>query len=154
MPKCTDGTMELGRLGRRVIEANFEGGDISSDGGVLLLRRVDERIGLSRAAAAVFSDARDPTRITHGLRELLAQRIYGLCCGYEDLNDHDVLRSDLLMQTAVGRVDALASSPTLSRLETRATRAQAVALHGVLIEQFIASHKTAPAELVLDGRCL
>ena len=150
MPKCTDGTMDLGRLGRRVIEANFEGGDIGSDGGVLLLRRVDERIGLSRAAAAVLSDPRDPTRITHSLRDLLAQRIYGLCCGYEDLNDHDVLRYDLLMQTAVGRVDALASSPTLSRLETRATRAQAVALHGVLIEQFIASHKTRTGELVLD----
>ena len=150
MPKCTDGTMEWGRVGRRVIEADFEGGDIASDGGVLLLRRVDERIGLSRAAAAVLSDPRDPTRITHSLRDLLAQRIYGLCCGYEDLNDHDVLRSDLLMQTAVGRVDALASSPTLSRLETRATRAQAVALHGVLVDQFIASHKTPPEELVLD----
>jgi hypothetical protein len=142
--------MELGRVGRRVVEANFEGGDLSSDGGLLLLRRADERIGLSRAAAAVLSDPRDPTRITHSLRDLLAQRIYGLCCGYEDLNDHDALRDDLLMQTAVGRVDALASPPTLSRLETRATRAQAVALHGVLIEQFIASHETAPAELVLD----
>jgi hypothetical protein len=142
--------MELGRVGRRVIEANFEGGDIGSDGGVLLLRRVDERIGLSRAAAAVLSDPRDPARITHSLRNLLAQRLYGLCCGYEDLTDHDVLRSDLLMQTAVGRVDALASSPTLSRMETRATRAQAVALHGVLVDQFIASHKTPPEELVLD----
>jgi hypothetical protein len=142
--------MELGRVGRRFVEANFEGGDIGSDGGVLLLRRVDERIGLSLAAAAVLSDARDPTRIRHSLRDLLAQRIYGLCCGYEDLNDHDTLRDDLLMQTAVGRVDALASSPTLSRLETRATRAQAVALHGVLVDQFIASHKVAPQELVLD----
>jgi hypothetical protein len=142
--------MDLGRLGRRVVEANFDGGDISSDGGVLLLRRVDERIGLSRAAAAVLSDPRDPARIKHSLRDLLAQRIYGLCCGYEDLNDHDILRDDLLMQTAVGRVEALASSPTLSRLETRATRAQAVALHGVLVEQFIASHRVAPAELVLD----
>jgi hypothetical protein len=150
MPKCTDAPVEFGRLGRRVIEANFEGGDISSDGGVLLLRRTDERIGLSRAAAAALGDPREPARITHGLRELLAQRIYGLCCGYEDLNDHDTLRSDLLMQTAVGSVDALASSPTLSRLETRATRAQAVALHGVLVEQFIASHTAAPAELVLD----
>ena len=150
MPKCTDGTMELGRVGRRVIEANFDGGDIGSDGGVLLLRRVDERIGLSGAAAAALGDARDPTRITHSLRDLLAQRIYGLCCGYEDLNDHDTLRDELLMQTAVGRVDALASSPTLSRLETRATRAQAVALHGVLVDQFIASHKTAPVELVFD----
>ena len=150
MPKCTDRTIEFGRLGRRVIEANFEGGDLSSDGGLLLLRRVDERIGLSRAAAAVLSDPRDPVRITHSLRDLLAQRIYGLCCGYEDLNDHDALRDDLLMQTAVGRVNALASSPTLSRLETRATRAQSVALHGVLIEQFIANHKKPPAELVLD----
>jgi len=142
--------MELGRVGRRVVEANFEGGDLSSDGGLLLLRRADERIGLSRAAAAVLSDPRDPTRITHSLRDLLAQRIYGLCCGYEDLNDHDALRDDLLMQTAVGRVDALASSPTLSRLETRATRAQAVALHGVLMDQFIARHKAPPPELVLD----
>lgn len=150
MPKCTEGRGGFGRIGRRVIEADFDGGDISSDGGLLLLRRADERVGLSRAAAAVLSDPRDPARITHSLRDLLAQRIYGLCCGYEDLNDHDALRDDLLMQTAVGRVDALASSPTLSRLETRATRAQAVALHGVLIEQFIASHKTAPAELVLD----
>jgi hypothetical protein len=150
MPKCTDATIGFGRLGRRVIEANFEGGDIGSDGGVLLLRRVDERIGLSRAAAAVLSDPRDPRRITHSLRDLLAQRIYAVCCGYEDLNDHDALRDDLLMQTAVGRLDPLASSPTLSRLETRASRAQAVALHGVLIDQFIASHRTPPAELVLD----
>jgi Transposase DDE domain group 1 len=150
MPKCTDETMEIGRIGRRAIEVNFEGGDIGSDGGVLLLRQLDERIGLSRAAAAVLSDPRDPTRITHGLRDLLAQRIYGLCCGYEDLNDHDALRDDLLMQTAVGRVDALASSPTLSRMETRATRAHSVALHGVLIDQFIASYETPPEELVLD----
>ena len=150
MPKCTDGAGGFGRIGRRVIEARFEGGEIGSDGGLLLLRGVDERIGLSRAAAAVLSDARDPSRITHSLRDLLAQRIYGLCCGYEDLNDHDTLRDDLLMQTAVGRVDPLASSPTLSRLETSATRAQAAALHGVLIEQFIASHKAAPEELVLD----
>lgn len=96
MPKCTDGTMELGRVGRRVIEASFEGGDIGSDGGVLLLRRVDERIGLSRAAAAVLSDPRDPTRITHSLRDLLAQRIYGLCRGCEDLNDHDALRCETI----------------------------------------------------------
>lgn len=149
MPKCTDGTMDLGRLGRCIIEANFEGGDIGSDGGVLLLRRLDERIGLSRAVAAVLSDPRDPRRITHSLRELLAQRIYGLCCGYEDLNDHAILRDDLLMQTAVGRVDALASSPKLSRLETRATRAQALALHGVLIEQFIDGAKNAAAVIRL-----
>ncbi len=114
------------------------------------LRRVDERIGLTRAVAAVFSDGRDAAKITHRLRDLIAQRLYGLCCGYEDLNDHDTLRADLRMQTAVGRTEVLASSPTRCRLEKRATRAQAVARHGVLVEQCLASHNTAPAERVLD----
>jgi len=150
MPDRTAQRIEFGRVGRRVVEARFDGGDLSSDGGLMLLRRVDERIGLTRGVAAAFSDARDPARITHRLRDLIAQRLYGLCCGYEDLNDHDSLRSDLLMQTAVGRAEPLASSPTLCRLEGRATRAQAAALHGVLVERFIASQPTAPAQLVLD----
>lgn len=150
MPKCTQRRIDFGRLGRRVIEADFSGGDLSSDGGVLLLRQVDRHIGLSRAAAAALPDPRDPARIVHGLRELLAQRIYGLCCGYEDLNDHQALRGDVLMQTAVGRDRALASAPTFSRLDNRATRSQAWALHEVLIAQFIASHQSAPEELVLD----
>lgn len=150
MSKCTGSRIDFGRFGRRVIEADFSGGDLSSDGGLMLLRRVDERIGLTRSAATKLSDPRDPGRIRHSLRTLLAQRIYGLCCGYEDQNDHGRLREDLVMQTAVGADEALASAPTLSRLETRATRAQAWALHEVLIEQFIASHERAPSGLVLD----
>jgi hypothetical protein len=150
MPKCTKDKIEFGRFGRRIIEADFGGGDLSSDGGLLLLRQLDRHLGLSRAAAAAIPDPRDPERIRHGLRDLLAQRLYGLCCGYEDLNDHQALRDDVLMQTAVGRDEALASAPTFSRLENRATRAQAWALHGVLIDQFIASHSAAPEELVLD----
>ena len=150
MPKCTGERIEFGRLGRRVIEADFSGGDLSSDGGMMLLKRVDERIGLTRAAAALLSDPRDPRKIVHSMRDLLAQRIYGLCCGHEDLNDHDRLRDDVLVQTALGSVDALASAPTLCRLETRATRAQAWALHEVLVAQFIASHQSAPQDLVLD----
>jgi len=142
--------MLFGRVGRREIEANFDGGALSSDGGVMLVRQVDRKIGLSAAVAAALSDPRDPERITHPLRDLVAQRLYGLCCGYEDLNDHDVLRHDLLMQTAVGKVDELASSPTFSRLETRATRADVMALNRVLVEQFIASHSSAPEELILD----
>ena len=150
MPKCTKNRIDFGRFGRRVIEADFNGGDLSSDGGLLLLRQVDRHLGLSRAAAAAIPDPRDPERIRHSLRDMLAQRLYGLCCGYEDLNDHQTLRDDVLMQTAVGRDEALASAPTFSRLENRATRAQAWALHGVLIDQFIASHTVAPEELVLD----
>jgi hypothetical protein len=150
MPKCTKDKIDFGRFGRRMIEADFSGGDLSSDGGLLLLRQIDRHLGLSRAAAAAIPDPRDPARIRHGLRDMLAQRLYGLCCGYEDLNDHKTLRDDVLMQTAVGRAEALASAPTFSRLENRATQAQAWSLHGVLIDQFIASHKTAPEELVLD----
>jgi hypothetical protein len=142
--------MNFGRLGRRAIEANFQGGAISSDGGLVLLRQVDRRIGLSKAVADVLHDPRDPGRIIHPLRDLIAQRLYGLCCGYEDLNDHGRLRHDPLLQTAVGKAEALASSPAFSRLETRASRADIVALNSVLVEQFIATHPKAPAELILD----
>lgn len=150
MSDCTGQQMMFGRVGRREIEADFSGGAISSDGGVMLVRQIDRKIGLSRAVAAVLSDPRDSERITHPLRDLIAQRLYGLCCGYEDLNDHDVLRHDPLMQTAVGRDDDLASSPTFSRLETRATRADVMALNRVLIEQFIASQPVVPQTLTLD----
>jgi len=149
MPKCTAARMDFGRLRRRVIEANFQGGTISSDGGLMLPRQVDRRIGLSAAAAAALSDPHGPERITP-LRELLAQRLYGLCRGHGDLSDHARLRADPLPQSAVGTDRTLASSPMLSRLETRATRADRVALNRVLLERFIAAHATPPAELVLD----
>ena len=104
----------------------------------------------SKAVAAALHDPRNPDMITHEMRDLVAQRLYGLCCGYEDLNDHDALRRDPLMQTAVGAARELGSSPTLCRLEKRASRADIIALNRVLVEQFIASQKIPPAELVLD----
>jgi Transposase DDE domain group 1 len=150
MPKCTDQTVEFGRVGRRVVEASFDGGDIVSDGGVLLLQQVDERLGLTHAVAQAFGDERRAGSVQHSVRSLLAQRIYGLCLGWSDVCDHNVLRNDLVMQTAVGRAEPLGSAPTLSRLETSATPEHAAALHEVLIQQFIASHAKAPNELVLD----
>lgn len=149
MPNCTVETIELGKVGRRTIEASFDGGDLSSDAGVLLLRRADERLGLTRAVAAVFADTRRAASVTHSVRDLLAQRLYALCCGWEDVTDHNVLRHDLALQTAVGRADALASGPTLCRLEAAATAVHTAALHRVLLDQFIAS-RTPPKELILD----
>ena len=84
------------------------------------------------------------------MHSLLAQRIYGLCLGWSDVCDHNLLRNDLVMQTAVGRAEPLGSAPTFSRLETSATPEHAAALHTVLMQQFIASHAKAPKELVLD----
>ena len=150
MPKCTDVPVRFGKVGRRVVEAAFDGSEIVSDGGALLVKQVDDRIGLTRAAARVFADGRRAASVRHDVRSLIAQRVYGLCCGWEDVADHNTLGRDLVHQTAVGRAEELASAPTLSRLETSATSEHAVALHGVLLDQFIASRKVAPDELVLD----
>jgi hypothetical protein len=150
MPKCTQEELSFPSFDRRRIEANFEGGDVSSDGGVLLLREADRRLGLVAALDQVLPDPRDQAQITHEQIDLLRQRIYGLALGYEDLNDHDTLRKDLAWQTALERSEELASDSTLCRLEQRVDRRAAVAFHEVLVEKFIASFKQAPAELILD----
>lgn len=150
MPNCIEDRLEFPALKRRTVQAEFSGGDITSDGGVLLLRQVDRVLGLTQAMDRVLFDPRDPQRIEHSQLSLLRQRIYGLCQGYEDLNDHTGLRLDPALQTAVERDEPLASSSTLCRFENRVGRAAAVRLHEVLIEQFIDSFKAPPEELILD----
>ena len=150
MPNCTQKEFGFPSFDRRKIEANFQGGNVSSDGGVLLLREAERRLGLIHALSACVPDPRDPALITHTQEELLRQRIFGLAQGYEDLNDHDTLRHDLAWQTAVERDSALASSPTLCRLEQRVDRQAAAAMHAVLLEQFMASFAAPPTELILD----
>jgi hypothetical protein len=145
MPDCNPELFHFSSFDRRKIEGSFTGGDVSSDGGVMVLRAADRRLGLVRALDAVISDPRDPDLVTHRQLDLLRQRIYGLACGYEDLNDHDTLRKDLAWQSAVERDEELASSPTLCRLENRADRRTAAAMSRVLLEQFIASFRVAPA---------
>ena len=155
-PKCTEqteldlGVMDFGRLGRREVQGCFDGGSMTSDGGVMLLSALDRKLGLTMAAARCIADPRDPLLITHAVRDMLRQRVYGLALGWEDLNDHQALRHDVALQTAVGVDREVASSPTLCRLEKWADRATAVRLSELLVEQFIASFKTAPAELILD----
>jgi len=117
-------------LGPRQVMADFSAGYLSSDGGMLLLRQIDEGLGISRSLARCFYDARNPFFIEHSVRELVAQRLLGLAAGYEDLNDHNLLRLDPLFAVAVGKEDplgsgrapqdqgkALASASTLNRLE-------------------------------------
>ena len=100
---------------------NFEGGDITSDGGVMLLRQADRLIGLSQAVANVLKDNRRQAICKHDGLSLLRQRIYGLAAGYEDLNDHQKLRHDCAIQASVERTETLASSSTLCRWENSAT---------------------------------
>ena len=150
MTNCTQESFEFPAVKRRKVEAEFSGGDISSDGGVLLLRQVDRRLGLLEAVHRVLHDPRDSGKVVHSQLSLLRQRVYGLCLGYEDLNDHQELRRDPAIQTAVERDAMLASQATLCRLEHRMDRQAAVALHQVLVEQFIASHPKPPRKLILD----
>jgi hypothetical protein len=148
--ECTQESFDFPACKRRRVEATFDGGDITSDGGVLLLQQVDQRLGLSRAIAGVIGDPRRQASCQHDLLSLLRQRLYGLALGYEDLNDHQTLRNDLALQTAVKRDTALASASTLCRWENRADRVTAWRLHEVLIDQFIASFRRPPKRLILD----
>jgi hypothetical protein len=150
VPNCTQAAFDFPPLKRRRIEANFEGGDITGDGGVLLLRQVDQRLGLSAAVARALDDPRRQASCMHDGVSLLRQRLYALALGYEDLNDHQSLRADVALQTAVDRDTVLASSATLCRWENRADREAVWKLHEVLVDQFMASFKRVPKKLVLD----
>ena len=150
MTECTQTALQFPGFSRRKIDVSFNGGDITSNGGVQLLRLADERTGLIKAAARAIGDSRRTKSCTHALESLVRQRVYGISLGYEDLNDHEALRADLALQTALSRDESLASPSTLCRLENRANRNTAVALHKVLIDNFIASYKQAPRRLILD----
>jgi len=134
----------------RRIDVDFEGGDITSDAGSLLIRQVDRKLGLTRDLNKVLHDPRRKGSCEHTQLAMYRQRIYGLALGYEDLNDHDTLRNDLALQTAVESDQALASAPTLCRLENRADRETARQISILIVEKFIASFKEPPTRLVLD----
>jgi DDE family transposase len=150
--QCSDTTLPFATLGHRRLEADFSGGALTTDAGALLLREADKRLGLLDALDRCLPDPRDPDLITHPQRALLAQRVFGIATGYEDLNDHQRLRHDPLWQT-LAEYDPdqpLASAPTLCRLENRASRAALFRMAAALVEQFIASHDQPPECLILD----
>ncbi len=150
MTDCTPRLFEFPACKRRKVEAEFSGGDVTSDGGILLLRQVDRRLGLSSRIALSLKDSRDPNKLTHSTIDLVRQRLFGLALGYEDLNDHQMLRYDPGFQTGVDREQVLAGSSTLCRFENAMDREIFWSLHNIMVDQFIASHATPPEELILD----
>ena len=137
-------------LARRQIEADFSGGHITSDAGLLLLREVDKQHRLTRRLASVLQDPRTPELIQHKLNTMVCQRVFGVAAGYEDLNDHEALRFDQALQTALGQDDDLAGKSTLCRMEQRADRQAVVQAHETLWHHFIEQHDEPPKEIVLD----
>jgi hypothetical protein len=137
------------------LRADFEGGALSSDFGPLLLRGIDHQIGLTHCLAQAFHDQRHPSYTDHPLRNLLAQRIYQIACGYEDGNDANALRKDAIFKLGVDRKPLdpdtdLASAPTFSRLENAATIRDVYRMAKAFVDQFIASYPKPPAVIVLD----
>lgn len=150
----------LKRLRRQAVEADFDGGTITSDGGLLLLREVDRRLGLIARVDRAVPDPRDPLYTDHAQTEMLTSRIFAIAAGYEDGNDHQHLRNDPAFQVAAGRTPAarpndpddapLASPSTLSRLENRIDSKTCFKLHEVLVDTFLDSYGAPPEEIILD----
>src|SRR3954452_16750064 len=173
--ECNASYLDFPMVGSREVLADFNGGDISSDGGALLLRETERLTGIVRQFAACFTDHRNPDLTEHTVEELIAQRVYALALGYEDLNDHDDLRRDPLLATVVGKPDptgkarqrkrdrgkALAGKSTLNRLELTPVGADAdrgykkipCRTHDVerlFVTLFLQAHSHPPERIVLD----
>ena len=146
--------LEASAVCKKPVYVDFSGGALSSDAGLLLLKEVDDRIGLTKAAAAVLSDSRDSRYTLHSTRELLRQCVYQIAAGYEDGNDSNALRFEPIIKMAAGRLPLsgapLASQPTISRFLNRPSRAQLYRMATCIAEQFIASYDEDPALIVLD----
>ena len=143
-------TVRFSRSKGRVVEADFTGAEVTSNGGAMLLAEADRRMGLTQAAADAIGDDRRRKSVVHATRDIIRQRTYGLILGHEDLNDHGRLRLDPALQAAVMRDGAMASPSTLCRFERKSTPSEAMALHGVLFEQFVKAHPVPPERVVLD----
>ena len=173
--ECSAVQLEFQGLGKRKVQGAFDGGHISSDGGALLLRELDLRMGITERLASCFTDYRHEDFVEHSVLELLRQRVYGIALGYEDLNDHDDLARDPLLALAVGKRDpegqdrrreqdqgrALASDSTLNRLELTPEQLRpgnrywkiihhAEKFEELFVSLFLESFEKAPEEIVLD----
>jgi hypothetical protein len=160
MTECSQVSFSFAPHFSRRVEAGFTAGHVSSDGGALLLREVEGKINLLGRLAGCFEDRRMPLLVKHPLAEMLAQRIYGLALGYEDLNDHEQLRSDPVLGVLSGKrelEEPLAGKSTLNRLELAGRTARyhkisysADKIDQLLVDLYLESHPTAPERIVLD----
>jgi len=154
MTDCTRSTLSFSSLGSKAVVADFLGGRLTTDAGALLLRELAESTGLFDALNAAIPDPRHPVFITHDQRSMIAQRVIAIALGYEDLNDHQALRTDPALQLSASTLPdselPLASPSTLCRLENRVDRKALVRVARVLVDQFIAAHPTPPEHLLLD----
>jgi len=161
MTECTQSRLPFANHGSREVVAEFSGGRMTSDSGALLLRETDQRMKLLARFSQCFLDGRNPAWVQHPVEQMLAQRIYSLALGYEDLNDHEQLRQDPLLKLLAGKPDLnepLAGKSTLNRMELGdglPNRYKKItfwreAIDDLLVEVFLEAHTAAPEQIVLD----
>lgn len=140
-------------ISNKKIEVDFNGGEVSSDAGLLFFREVESRIGLISKMTNCLQDRRHPGYVKHQFLDLLKQRIFQIACGYEDGNDSNELRDDPIMKIACERLpddEALASQPTISRFENGLTRTDLYRISEVFVDVFIESYSTPPEGIIVD----
>ncbi len=161
MTECIQSEFEFAGHGSRRVTAQFDGGEMTTDAGGLLLREADRRLNLLPRLAHCFLDGRDPALVKHSVLEMISQRIYGLALGYEDLNDHEQLRQDPLLKVLAGKPDLdqpLAGKSTLNRLELgrgRPDRYKKITywkqgFDDLVVDVFLEAFAEAPPEIVVD----
>ena len=154
MPADIASPLHLAPVEGKATLIDFDGGRLSSDGGLVLLNDPDDQLGLTRDLAAVLHDPRDPRRVNFTLHDLLKQRVLQIAAGYEDANDANTLRHDPIFKLLRKRLPEsgppLASQPTISRFENRVSRTELYRIARVFVEQFIASYARPPKLIVLD----
>jgi hypothetical protein len=147
-------SFDLPSVCRKKLSVGFDGGQLSSDAGVLLLRGVEKKLGLAGRLASCLRDKRDPDLIEHSLEEMLKLRIFAIAAGYEDADDCDWLRHDPIFKMAVGRLpdtgEPLCSQPTMSRLENAPSKLEIARAMAAMVDQFCESYRRAPSSITLD----
>jgi hypothetical protein len=147
-------TLDLFPIAGKKIELSYTGEQISSDGGLLLLREVENQIRLIDGISSCITDTRDSRYIDHSITELITQRVFQIAAGYEDCNDCNDLRGDMVFKTCAGRLPQsdgdLASQPTMSRLENAVGPRDLLQMGKYLLDAFISSYTNAPGAIVID----
>ena len=146
--------LDLFPVSNKKVELSFSGERISSDGGLLLLREVENQLGILERISSCITDVRDSRYIDHTLKEMITQRVFQIAAGYEDCNDCNDLRSDMVMKACANRLpqtgDDLASQPTMSRLENTVTTRDLYKIGRELLDFFVASYSTQPGVIIID----